>query len=61
MSVADVYAYAARLQKAYPNDIEPSFINELLHFRGRLKIIGTDRCSKMQYKIFVNLQRKKMF
>lgn len=27
LSVADVYMYAARLQKEYLNDLEPSFIN----------------------------------
>lgn len=42
LSVADVYMYTARLQKEYLNDLEPSFINECLHFRGHLKSIGSD-------------------
>jgi len=42
LSVADVYMYAARLQKEYLNDLESSFLNECLHLRGHLKSIGSD-------------------
>lgn len=42
MSIADVCMYAARFQKEYPDDLEQSFINECLHFRGHLKSIGAD-------------------
>jgi len=40
--------YAARLQKEYLNDLEPSFINECLHFRGHLKNISTDAPNTIQ-------------
>lgn len=62
LSVADVYMYAARLQKEYLNDLEPSFINECLHFRGHLKSIGSDApntiqdmCAFIRQKHIVNI------
>lgn len=48
MSVADVYMFAARLQKEYPNDLELSFINECLNFRGNLKSLGAEAPNTIQ-------------
>lgn len=62
MSVADVYKYASRLQKEYSNDLEPSFTNECLHFKGHLKSIGTEApktiqnmCAFIRQKNMVNI------